>query len=290
MLAAARRPLRTATTAALLVTALLAAQLALAGRPARAVEVPPGASFDIQTNGPNAAVGLGDWYTATSAGAGAGQHYAGINIPCGWPAGTPVHVDLFSPEMNLVAGALGQHEEPTGSYDSTQFELYPPGTGVGPGYDRPAPGGGIPGTRVTFRPAAAGVLEHWVRLATLSPVTCGTYVLRSEVLASDPLNPTGEGNDQNGWRLRVGSDDDADPDTAPPSDYDNPDGVTGTGDELSVGLYQITYQHDQGGRPARPSTSTSTPASPRSPSTTSTSTATAGSATTRRRPRSTPAA
>ena len=60
------------------------------------------------------------------AGGGAGYHYLEITIPCGWPSSEPVHLDLFSPEMNRDAGALGGNEEPLGNYDSTQFEFTAP--------------------------------------------------------------------------------------------------------------------------------------------------------------------
>ena len=72
-----------------------------------ALEVPPIGGFYIQTSGPNAGVGIGDWYSSTTAGAGAGYNYLEITIPCGWPAATPLHLDLFSPEMNQVAGSRG---------------------------------------------------------------------------------------------------------------------------------------------------------------------------------------
>ena len=71
-------------------------------------------------------------------------------------------------------------------------------------------------------------------------------MLRSEVLTVDPLNPGGTGDDQNGWRLRVGNDNDADPTNAPPANYDNPDGVTGTNDEIAIGLAQTSFQQNSG--------------------------------------------
>ena len=86
-------------------------------------------------------------------------------------AGRPppsIYVDLFSPEMNRVAGASPLSEEPAGNYDSTQYELYGPGATVGPGFASPAPGAGIAGTRVTYQPGAAGVAEAWIRYATLT--------------------------------------------------------------------------------------------------------------------------
>lgn len=227
-------------SSSLLVAAFLlgVAFLSRPGGVVEAVEVPQaGSFFSMQTSGPSAAATIGDWYSSSAAGAGSGSHYLLITVPCGWPSGTPLHIDLFSPEMNRVAGALNQTEEPRGAYDSTQFELYGPGAAIGPGYASPAPGSGIAGTLITYPPGAVGVPETWIRHATLDPVTCGDYVLRSAT--SD--------DDDNGWRVRVGTDDDTNPANLPPANSDNPDGMPGTNDEIVIGLGQITYQHDAGG-------------------------------------------
>ena len=200
---------------------------------ARAVEAPPlGPLTYIQTNGLNSNIALGDWYTNTANGSVPGYHYLKINIPCGWPAATPVYVDLFSPEMNSNAIDL---DELAGAPDSTQFELYPLGTLIGPTPDLPAPGTGIAGSRITYAPS--GAPEQWVRFASFTPIpgSCGAYILRSETF----------NDDENGWRLRVGTDNDNDPTNAPPANYDNPDGIAGTNDEITIGTTQTTYQHDQ---------------------------------------------
>lgn len=222
-----------------LVVLAMAGAAGLAKAPAAAAaEVPPaGQAFAIQTNGPNAALGLGDWYTSTATGAGSGYHYIEFSVGCAWPSSLPINVDLFSAPMNTDAGVIAAHEEPNGSLDNTEFELYGPGASIGPGFDKPAPGAGISGTRVTFAPEPAGVAESWARYATLAaPVVCGRYVLRAAT----------SNDDQNGWRVRVGSDNDNDPANAPPATTDNPDGVAGTGDELIVGVDQVSYQQDSG--------------------------------------------
>ena len=201
-----------------------------------AVEVPPaGGGFYIQTSGPNAGVGVGDWYSSNTAGAGNGYNYLLITVPCGWPPATPLYLDLFSPEMN-AAGALVFSDEPRGiGSDATQFELYGPGASVGPGYDHPLPGGPLSIQATTYVPQPAP--EAWVRFATL-PAACGDYVLRSAVM--------GAGDDDNGWRVRVGTDNDADPNNPPPANSDNPDGLLGTNDEIIIGQVQITYQQSSG--------------------------------------------
>ncbi|HEY0733863.1 MAG TPA: SdrD B-like domain-containing protein [Herpetosiphonaceae bacterium] len=196
----------------------------------RAVEVPPTGSLTyIQTNGPAAGLTKGDWYT--DAGTGNGQHYVEINVPAGWPAGTPVNIDLFSPEINTTQLTLSDESETNATYSNTTFEMYAAGTVIGPGNNTPAPGSGILLINYPSRTAA----ENWVRFYTIpAPVTPGNYVLRSQ--ARD--------DDQNGWRLRVGSDNDTNPNNTPPANYDNPDGVEGTNDEVSIGVRRISFQHD----------------------------------------------
>jgi uncharacterized repeat protein (TIGR01451 family) len=234
-LTAMRRRLARGSTVA--VAAVVAAALLSsgAGRSA-AFEVPPaGGGFYIQTSGPNAGAGIGDWYSSNAAGAGNGYDYLLITVPCGWPSATPLYIDLFSPEIN--ANALPGRDEPRGAgNDTTEFELYGPGAVVGPGYNQPAPGTGI--VRTTYPPELVQP-ETWVRFATLNPVTCGTYVVRSAVI--------GAGDDDNGWRIRVGTDNDNDPTNAPPANSDNPDGLPGTNDEILIGQVQTSYQQSTGG-------------------------------------------
>ncbi len=221
-------------------------RLAVEGLETRVVpaQIPPDFSqVYIQTNGANAATTLGDWYSASSAapagnffGGGGGYHYVAIYVPPGF--NRPVTIELFSPELN--ANAL-LADEIDGTADATQFELYGPGTPLGPGFANPGPG---TGTFVRdYLPSAAA--ESWTAFVTLpvDPTTGfvapGRYIVRAQT-GLDPSDPD-TSNDQNGWRLRVGWDHDNDPSTAP---LDNLDGVFGTNDELVIGLTQISYQHD----------------------------------------------
>ncbi len=168
-----------------------------------------GSPYYLQTSGPTAGLGIGDWYTDTTvAGAGAGNHYHGIVIPCTWPSGTPVQVDIFSPEMHTAGSIL---DEVRGGANNTVFEIYAPGTVVPPPppYNVPLPGAAGSLLQTTYVPVATA--DNYVRFYTIAaPVLCGTYLLRTETLADD----------DNGWRLRVGSDNDADPNNAPPAAND----------------------------------------------------------------------
>jgi uncharacterized repeat protein (TIGR01451 family) len=175
-------------------------------------------------------LGIGDWYTNSSAGAGNGYHYFTLHVPCGWPSGIPIHIDLFHPDLNGTPGG-GVSDEITTS-GTTVFEVYAPGTTLNPP-TQPGPGAGGTLFQQTYNQNSIGPI--WTRLYTITaPVTCGTYILRAQT----------NGNADNSWRLRFGSDDDNDPNTPPLTNYDNPDGLPGTGDELSIGLSATTFQHD----------------------------------------------
>ncbi|WP_298821580.1 DUF11 domain-containing protein, partial [uncultured Chloroflexus sp.] len=194
-----------------------------------AVELPPTSSpFYIQTSSSSRALGIGDWYT--NPGGGNGYHYFSLHVPCGWDPNNPVHIDLFHPDLNNSAGS-GVADEITTS-GSTVYEVYAPGTPLNPP-TQPAPSASGSLLSQTYNPNTVG--PQWVRLYTIAaPVTCGAYILRVE---------TG-GNADNSWRLRFGSDNDNNPNNLPPPNYNDPDGLPGTGDELLIGLASTTYQHN----------------------------------------------
>ncbi|MFN3374924.1 MAG: hypothetical protein ACK44M_15350, partial [Chloroflexus sp.] len=145
----------------------------------------------------------------------------------------PVHVDLFHPDLNVTAGG-GVIDEIIGTIGityTTTFELYATGTALNPPL-QPAPGAPGSLTQQPYSPNTVG--PQWTRLYTIAaPVNCGAYILRVQ---------TG-GVADNSWRLRFGTDDDNNPTTPPPLNYDNPDGIEGTGDELLIGLASTSYQH-----------------------------------------------
>ena len=199
----------------------------------------------LQTNAPATDMARGDWYSASTSGnttgiGAGGYHYFQINIPSGWPANTPVNVDLFSPEMNTTHITLSDESDntPAGggttNMANTTFELYAPGTAfVGP--NQPGPGASGSLIQTSYPPSTSP--EQWVRFYTIANPTAGTsYLLRAQ----------SRDDDQNGWRLRVGTDNDADPNNAPPANYDNPNGVPGGNDEITIGILQASYQHDTG--------------------------------------------
>jgi uncharacterized repeat protein (TIGR01451 family) len=219
-------------TLLLIWTVVLALPL-LTNQIANAVELPPsGSVMYLQTSSPTRSLGIGDWYTNSSTGAGNGYHYITLHVPCGWNPNNPVHIDLFHPDLNSTSG--GGVSDEFGTIGTTTFEIYAPGTLLNPP-TQPAPGASGSLWQQTYNPNSIG--PQWTRLYTIPAlVACGTYILRAQ---------TG-GTADNSWRLRFGMDNDSDPNTSPPPNYDNPDGIEGTGDELLIGLAATSYQHNAG--------------------------------------------
>jgi uncharacterized repeat protein (TIGR01451 family) len=196
--------------------------------PSTAALLPVVGGYYIQTNGATSAIGLGDYYTSTSG--GAQDHRLSILIPCSWPAGRPVHIDLFGAEVTSHAAVQGLSEEPAGALDLSRFTVNGPDSVT---------------ATTTYPPTS--VPEVWNRFFTIADgrAQCGEWVLTNSLALA--ANPATGGDDQNGWRLRVGGDDDTDPTNAPPADADDPDGIPGTDDEIALGLERTTFQHDQAG-------------------------------------------
>ncbi len=216
---------------------LLALCLGFLPATAQAVEIPPiDSPIFIQTNGPQTPIRHGDWYTSADNGVGGLSHYFSITVPCNWPRDLDVRIDLFSPEINTFQPDL-RRDEPgaDGVLSATVFELSAPGITLNlPAEPNPGPEGSL--VRRVF-PPIVDQPERWERLYTLAaPAQCGNYLLRTS---------TG-GDEENGWRLRVGANN-IDPNAPPDPNYNNPDGRIGTGDEIAVGAIQTTYQHNRQG-------------------------------------------
>ena len=232
--------------AAAIPLALLAA--AAPALPAGAVEtLPLSQPFFVTTNGATTGLAAGDWYTTpTAGGGGGGSQYLTFDVPCGWPSNQPIYLDIFSPRISTAAGS---RDTVTGTADSTEFELYGPGAAVS-GANSPSPGTGVAGYRLSYQPdSGAPAWESFAQF--LGPgsdpdLTCGRYVLRSSVLGGDPFNPLGGTDDRNYWTIRLGTDNDTDPSNSPPANTDNFDLAAGTGDEITVGLSNVSVQQTSG--------------------------------------------
>ena len=234
---------RLPATAVLVVVALLLALLpGRRTRDAGAVDIPlAGSAAFIQTTGPSATLGIGDYYTNAGGGNDPLGHRTEIVVPCSWPSATSITIALFDPEVQtpdpLSPTAI---DEIRTSADNTTYTLT-------------APGGATVGP-ITYTPAG-GSNQRWVELTTFLTSTasygCGTYVLRNTTATDD----------DNAWRLRVSFDPDCTPtpgactgigaaqsallDDA--DQTDDADGTPGTGDELIIGITQLSYQHSTSG-------------------------------------------
>ncbi|MDH3397873.1 MAG: hypothetical protein OEM81_08605, partial [Acidimicrobiia bacterium] len=236
-----RRKWTATFTALLLVVRLIALTIGFGvlhqADPALAVDLPPVASpLFLQTSGPNAGIGIGDWYSSPPPGGGT-HHLFELNVPQLWPAGTPLTVALFDPELQVPdpVSPTAIDEIRGSGPDNATFILE-------------APGGTILAS-VTYTPNG-GTNGRWTELLTFDPSVygTGTYLLRTTV----------SNNDDNSWRLAFNHDPDCNVTGTPAScasallsngnQVDNPDGSPGTGDELSIGIQRASYQHGGAGQ------------------------------------------
>lgn len=226
-------------------TPVLRALLVLAGitlvvglRVAYAVEIPPidTVAF-IQTSGPNAALGNGDFYTSSAA--DNGPHVIQFVVPCTWPADRPITVALFDPE-SFASATSPAIDEVSGTADNTTFTLRRNGLTLAT--STYAPTGGTDGL--------------WVELATFLPdVDCTISTAATYTIETTTAN-----DDEQAWRLRVNNDPDCTVSTSGPGtcsgigaaqstllsdgdEIDDFDNAPGTGDELLVGLFKVSFQH-----------------------------------------------
>lgn len=180
-----------------------------------AIELPPmGSVAQIQTSGPNTELWVGDWYTSRNPDAGGpGYHAFDIYVPC-----TPLPgltVELYDPESyyTTIGGApyadLDEIRPDPGVPvpDNTTFTLTNPS--------------GVVIAATTYIPTG-GTSQSWVIFDTFDPGIEGCGIYRLTATTSD--------DDDNAWRLRVTPDD--------------PDGTPGTGDEISLGNLQTSFQHE----------------------------------------------
>ncbi|NNF52799.1 MAG: DUF11 domain-containing protein, partial [Acidimicrobiales bacterium] len=193
---------------------------------AEAVDLPAttSSSISLQTSGPNAGLGVGDFYTTAPGSGGGGQdHLIEITVPQSWP-GLPVTVALYDPEVQSPGGgSLVANDEIRGTADTATFTLHD-----------------LTGTPIVSQTytSGGGTNGLWTELVTFTPAGPGTYRLFAST--SD--------NDDNAWRLRVVTDPDcatgcSSAELDDGDETDNPDGIAGSGDELKVGVQRSTFQH-----------------------------------------------
>ena len=198
------------------------------------IQIPVNSPAFIQTSGPNANLGVGDYLTNVAGDNGA--HSIGIHIPC--VANLNYRFELFDPAIDIVFNPPGVgidgvsarvRDEPRDAgnnsstlvtdFDNTTFEVLSPNN-----------------TSLITQVYTPNTSDgDWTLLYTLTlppapthGIDCGLYTVRSNTAD----------NDDNSWRFRL------DGDTFQPEL--GPDNIGGTGDEAAISLKNISYQHLQG--------------------------------------------
>jgi uncharacterized repeat protein (TIGR01451 family) len=185
---------------------------------ALAIELPPSGSVaQIQTSGPNADLGVGDWYTNNTT-TGLGYHSFEIIVPCTVSRTQVITVDLFDPgvwndgspdELDEIRDLAGAKTSNNAFANDAIFTLFDPSDAqiISRSYPPSATTSGVTDTLASF---------------TVEEYGCGVYTLRAETT----------GNDDNAWRLVV-----------------TPDGLDTPlpGDEISLGNLQTSFQHQSFG-------------------------------------------
>ncbi len=213
----------------------------------------------IQTTGPLAELGIGDYRTNHPISVsdeegrdpeGFGDnttHQMVVAIPC--LPGTLWTFDIFDPAIDDATGideprdGFNDDTDDQNWYDDTTFWLFDPT--------------GAEVASTTYSPGdSAGA---WDTLATIevdNPYPCGDYVVETytgndqaevgglptsgsieDVDGIDVEQLLGLNNDDNAWRLRIVDSQNA------PNLVPGPDGILGTGDEIQVRLRSLSYQH-----------------------------------------------
>jgi uncharacterized repeat protein (TIGR01451 family) len=209
------------------------------------IEVPAeGLSAFIQTTGPLATLGIGDYRTnnpvsvtggsaADPSGVGDNSvHQMVIEFPCvteDW------ELVLFDPAIGDAADSIDEprddSNDDTGDsdwYDNTTFRLRDPsGTVI---------------AEETYTPGTSEGAATTFTTVSVDASSCGQYVLEtytgndeSSMAGLTEADLTGDliglNNDDNAWRLII------------PDGDTGPDGIAGTGDEALVALRAVSYQH-----------------------------------------------
>jgi len=172
---------------------------ALAGE----VVLPPlTASAVVQTNGPQAPLSHGDWWSNSAGGNQPHCYY--LYVPYGVPDAFVIRLELFDPECFQTNGELDERKGL--SWDATRFELLAP-DGLTVIADR------------TFAPAAA-TSNLWSSFVQFTAGQYGHGIYRILV--------TTAGDDENTYRLKIVESD--------------PDGMANSGDEMNLAIGKSSLQ------------------------------------------------
>jgi uncharacterized repeat protein (TIGR01451 family) len=189
----------------------------------------PTSTLFIQTSGPNAGISIGDYYTAPAG--GNTDHLFILQVPSDWPAGVPVTLALYDPE---VAGpdpsSPTSADEVRGAADTATFSLE-------------SPGGSTIASAAYSGAATNGI---WTALATFDPGVTGTGTYELHVSVSD--------DDDDSFRIDASHDPDCavgGPGTCASASLvsgNESDSAPGGSGELGLGVVRTSFQHAGSGQ------------------------------------------
>ncbi len=211
----------------LLLTGLVTTLLMGPASAAFGIQIPsPGSEMFLQTSGPNAGISIGDYYTSPAG--GDTDHVFILRVPSDWPAGVPVTVALYDPELSGPDPASPRaFDEIRNGADTATFRLESPS--------------GSTVASATYADSSTNGL--WVELATFDPGVTGTGTYELHVVVSD--------DDDNSWRVDASHDPDCVAGgTCAWALLDNGNEVDvapGGSAALALGVVRTSYQHDGGG-------------------------------------------
>ncbi|MDH3462374.1 MAG: hypothetical protein OEM32_01950, partial [Acidimicrobiia bacterium] len=210
----------------MVLTTVVTAMLLGPASAAFAIQIPnPGSEMFLQTSGPNAGITIGDYYTSPAG--GATDHVFILRVPSDWPAGTPVTLALYDPELAGPDPASPRAlDEIRSAADTAMFRLE-------------SPSGSTVASATYSDSSTNGV---WVELATFDPGVTGTGTYQLHVDVSD--------DDDNSWRVSATHDPDCVAGGSCASalleNGNESDVAPGTSSSLALGVLRASYQHDGG--------------------------------------------
>ncbi|MFV9505668.1 MAG: Calx-beta domain-containing protein, partial [Oscillochloridaceae bacterium umkhey_bin13] len=174
------------------------------------------------TGGPLSNTQFGFWHTSNQPDAGNGYNYVALTVPCDWPVGSPLTIELR--DQAMWGGAPSRDVPRDFGIGDTIFELYDVGTSLGTSAATPGPGATGSLVEVVYSPQASAGWEPFYTIN--NPQPCGSYILRS----------VSSGDDENYWGVRAGFLSSGTLLTSPLAD----------GEGVQVGTLRMTVRSDTG--------------------------------------------
>ena len=165
---------------------------------------PTGSTVIFQTNGPNSNLSDGDWWTNSDPDAGQQSHLFELYVPCQVDSDFVIELELYDPECFQTSSEMDEIGDV--SWDDATFQLI-------------APDNATVVAEQTYSPVGT-TSETWNAFSSFTVRQYGCGVYRLYVSTAD--------DDGNVYKLKIVE--------------SNPDGLSNTGDEISISPFKTTYQ------------------------------------------------